>query len=487
MNSKNKTFDEPYIFISHSSEDNTFTLFLAESLRSAKINVWVDLDSIKQRHRWLRSIENAITNCTAVIVVMSTDGRESEWVERETLLALDLKKPIYVALLEEIQLPLHLINLQYTNFSIRKEDTVTKFIKILKKDILEIEMFSSSGKTSVAEEHELFSRIEDSPNGTNNTRLARSLYHWARSQVQYVEFSGDNILAFNARLWFNGEKVTIMSVKAYANQPSVEIPFIYLKKHTPLEKFETRVSILKELNQLMPHDKQFADSKADLRPTIPLQILSDPNAQKIFISAMGKIMVAFGVATVMIDKSDFQSFLIEEIDTPEAETTLMMPVVEKDSSIKQSATRDNPDNTTKLDALLELLQQEAELAEEYHFSRDKARVEITFMFSTGQELIRLNEHIDQVIIGRVTTSPAKIRPDLDLSPYGASKMGVSRVHLSIQYSSEDKVLYMHDLGSTNGTYLNGQQVRGGEIRVLSDGDQLRLGGLPFAVFIKWLV
>ncbi len=87
--------------------------------------------------------------------------------------------------------------------------------------------------------------------------------------------------------------------------------------------------------------------------------------------------------------------------------------------------------------------------------------------------------IDAVVIGRMDPkSPAEV--DLDLVPYGAADLGVSRLHASIRRGED--TLTLVDENSTNGTYLNGQRLISGQPRVLRDGDEVRLGRLVFHVF-----
>jgi hypothetical protein len=89
---------------------------------------------------------------------------------------------------------------------------------------------------------------------------------------------------------------------------------------------------------------------------------------------------------------------------------------------------------------------------------------------------------DHLVIGReVPDSPDK--PDLDLSPYGATRLGVSRRHLMI--TKEDNILRVIDLGATNGTRLNGVPLRANQPHVLRIGDVLSLGHL-FLTVVRWL-
>lgn len=73
-------------------------------------------------------------------------------------------------------------------------------------------------------------------------------------------------------------------------------------------------------------------------------------------------------------------------------------------------------------------------------------------------------------------------PDINLVPFGALEKGVSRTHAAID-RSEDTVT-ISDLGSSNGTYLNGQKLVSNQPRVLRDGDEIRFGKLVARVYFK---
>jgi hypothetical protein len=87
----------------------------------------------------------------------------------------------------------------------------------------------------------------------------------------------------------------------------------------------------------------------------------------------------------------------------------------------------------------------------------------------------------RTILGRAdTTSP--IQPDLDLTPYGALEKGVSRIHAAVERSED--TLTITDMGSSNGTHLNGQRLGPDQPRVLRDGDEIRLGKLVAHIYFK---
>ena len=64
---------------------------------------------------------------------------------------------------------------------------------------------------------------------------------------------------------------------------------------------------------------------------------------------------------------------------------------------------------------------------------------------------------------------------LDLIGLGGGEKGVSRRHAIIRADGES--VYLVDLGSTNGTYLNGQKVQPYKQNVLYSGDHIHFGRL----------
>ncbi len=68
---------------------------------------------------------------------------------------------------------------------------------------------------------------------------------------------------------------------------------------------------------------------------------------------------------------------------------------------------------------------------------------------------------------------------IDLSPYQAVDLGVSRQHAKL--TRQSATIMVQDLGSTNGTFLNGQKLMPYQPRVLRNEDVLSLGRLELRV------
>lgn len=83
---------------------------------------------------------------------------------------------------------------------------------------------------------------------------------------------------------------------------------------------------------------------------------------------------------------------------------------------------------------------------------------------------------DRLIVGRSVeneSDPEGI--DLDLGPYSAYQYGVSRQHAVI--TLRKGYLYLEDLGSTNGTRINGFQLTAHQKYRLRDGDEIEFSRL----------
>ena len=84
-------------------------------------------------------------------------------------------------------------------------------------------------------------------------------------------------------------------------------------------------------------------------------------------------------------------------------------------------------------------------------------------------------------IGRATNGQP-ILPDIDLSDYDAYRQGVSRLHAGLRILN--KRLMITDLGSSNGTRVNGQKITPHLEYPLTHGDIIALGKFKIQVLIR---
>jgi hypothetical protein len=103
--------------------------------------------------------------------------------------------------------------------------------------------------------------------------------------------------------------------------------------------------------------------------------------------------------------------------------------------------------------------------------------------STDMQEIRPQKLDHEIVLGRSTKGSA-MSPDVDLEGKRGSDLGVSRMHLSIRFDKEGSVLMVSDMGSANGSFINGQRLVPRELRVLRHGDELRLGRMVMNVSFR---
>lgn len=107
-----------HIFISYSKKDIQFAEKLRQLLQDRGFAVWMDDTKLVPSERWWSTIEQNIKTCAAFIVIMSPNSQESDWVEREILIAeeTEYRKPIFPVLLAGKRWS-RLANIQYYNMT----------------------------------------------------------------------------------------------------------------------------------------------------------------------------------------------------------------------------------------------------------------------------------------------------------------------------------------------------------------------------------
>jgi pSer/pThr/pTyr-binding forkhead associated (FHA) protein len=115
-----------------------------------------------------------------------------------------------------------------------------------------------------------------------------------------------------------------------------------------------------------------------------------------------------------------------------------------------------------------------------HIDEIVNKMVLTVPRSKNQEPIILDLNRDEFYVGR---SEDGFVVDIDLVPYGASRLGVSRQHARIFLSGTTWMI--EDLGSTNGTYLNRRHMTSNTQYIIRHGDELVFGKMQVQIYFSF--
>ena len=105
---------------------------------------------------------------------------------------------------------------------------------------------------------------------------------------------------------------------------------------------------------------------------------------------------------------------------------------------------------------------------------------VVLQLSDADKSVRVAADVlkDPVIIGRRDPMTEQV-PEVNLDDFAGYRMGVSRKHAMLEV--KDGGLTVTDLGSSNGTYLNGNRLAARQPEVVLDNDMLRVGQVLLTV------
>ena len=125
-----------HFFVSYSREDANLQRRIIAELRGRGINVWVDVENlIPGSPAWEREIERSIRAAAGIIVLLSPDSSNSEWVRREISFAEQNNKRIFPVLVrgdEDDSIPLRLSSHQRVDLRKNFENRVDELANALR-------------------------------------------------------------------------------------------------------------------------------------------------------------------------------------------------------------------------------------------------------------------------------------------------------------------------------------------------------------------
>jgi len=102
-------------------------------------------------------------------------------------------------------------------------------------------------------------------------------------------------------------------------------------------------------------------------------------------------------------------------------------------------------------------------------------------YPEGEQVLNIPDQ-EEFTIGRFVEGQV-ITPDVDLNPYDAFDKGVSRLHATIRIDTKKNKIYVIDLGSANGSSVNGYEIPSNSEVPLNHGDVLTLGKFILKVIL----
>jgi hypothetical protein len=108
---------ETKFFVSYAREDAQFALKLANDLRAAGVNLWVDQLDIPPGAHWDTAVEEALEACAGMVLILSPDAVASNNVKDEVARALESGKRLVPIVIRECKIPFRLGRVQYIDLA----------------------------------------------------------------------------------------------------------------------------------------------------------------------------------------------------------------------------------------------------------------------------------------------------------------------------------------------------------------------------------
>lgn len=118
-------------FVSYSRKDSELVDRLVSDLRAASVQTWRDKDDIPAGANWDREIEQAIRECTHLLLVASPDSVASENVMDEVSLAINTEKTVVPVMIADCDLPMRVHRAQWVDFRPDYEQGMAKLLQRL--------------------------------------------------------------------------------------------------------------------------------------------------------------------------------------------------------------------------------------------------------------------------------------------------------------------------------------------------------------------
>lgn len=124
------------VFISHVGCDKSFALQLASDLKAKDVSPWIDVHEIRVGEVILWKIEEALEESDYLIIVISQEAWNSEWVKAEITAAWERQienkgKYILPVFYKDAKIPLLLRGIKYADFRTDYQKGLEELMQVL--------------------------------------------------------------------------------------------------------------------------------------------------------------------------------------------------------------------------------------------------------------------------------------------------------------------------------------------------------------------
>jgi TIR domain len=176
--------DTSSAFVSYSRVDSEFAMQLAEHLKAAGANVWLDQLDIEPGTPWDSAIEEALLKSSHMLVVLSTVSVTSDNVRDEVSYALSQQMKVIPVLYRECKVPFRLARLQHIDF---RNDYDSAFKALLKTLRVEQQLVPSTAATPSFEDNAVLADAAQAQRRNEEDRLQAQRAEHLAQQAQWEE------------------------------------------------------------------------------------------------------------------------------------------------------------------------------------------------------------------------------------------------------------------------------------------------------------
>lgn len=121
------------VFLSYAETDKDAVKKLQSALLDSGFRVFTADDAVLVGESIADKINDAISSADSVVLVLSANAVQSEWVRRELAKARELKKRLYPVLIEDVELPEELAGIRFADFRTDADHQTKLLVKSIRE------------------------------------------------------------------------------------------------------------------------------------------------------------------------------------------------------------------------------------------------------------------------------------------------------------------------------------------------------------------